>query len=101
MAHSCLSVLNNVDDKFLVGSKIQDSLANLNPISTYGSSGTSGHPICFLARTNLSLYKKVVQILGCDATSNSQRPKPKISFAGVRKIYLRISSISPIGELKY
>ncbi len=88
MAHSCLSTLNNVNDKFLMGAKVQDSLTDLDPILTSGGSKTSNHQICFLARTNLTLYQKVVQVLGCDSASNSQKPKLKIAFAGVRKIVI-------------
>lgn len=77
MANSCLELLNNVKSRCLFGGNIRDALGPSEQMST------SRKQKCYLARTNLTIYKKVVQILGLDVSSNSQRPKPKISFAGV------------------
>ncbi|XP_057370801.1 F-box DNA helicase 1-like isoform X3 [Daphnia carinata] len=80
MANSCLSVLNNVNDKCLVGINVRDRLNSAtHPLDM---ALRSGRQFCFLARTNLTLFKKAVQVLGCDVVGNSQKPKPKIAFAG-------------------
>lgn len=82
MANSCLSVLNNVNDKCLVGINVRDRLNSAtHPLDV---ALRSGRQFCFLARTNLTLFKKAVQVLGYDTIGNSQKPKPKIAFAGVR-----------------
>ncbi|XP_045025569.1 F-box DNA helicase 1 isoform X1 [Daphnia magna] len=80
MANSCLSVLNNVNDKCLVGINVRDRLNSAtHPLDV---ALRSGRQFCFLARTNLTLFKKAVQVLGYDTIGNSQTPKPKIAFAG-------------------
>ena len=83
MANACLRVLNRVHDKFIVGAKIHDALIGRDPLR---KNIQSGKQICFLARTNLTLLKKAVQVLGCDSPNASQSPSrlPTISFAGVR-----------------
>lgn len=91
MANACLSVLNNVNDKCLVGVDVRDALSDAE--DKLGHQFHNGNQICYLARTNLTLFKKVVEVLGCEFANNSQKPKPKISYAGVRSTYLSYVSI--------
>ena len=86
MAQSCLSTLNRVNNKFLMGTNVQDALGESNPsVRSNASSLTSKKQICYLARTNLALFQKAVQVVGCDSSS-PQKQKPKISFVGVSQI---------------
>jgi hypothetical protein len=85
MANSCLSVLNKVNNKCLVGIDVRDALSDADHELHHQMQ--NGKQICYLARTNLTLFKKVVEVLGCDVASSSQKPKTKISFAGVSPTY--------------
>jgi hypothetical protein len=100
MANSCLAVLNNVSDKCLVGIDVRDALSNADHQLQHHLQNRD--QICYLARTNLTLFKKVVEVLGCDLASSSQKPKPKISFPGVRPSCFEVCGISLINlELKF
>jgi hypothetical protein len=86
MANSCLSILNNVNDKCLVGIDVHDALSDANDKLNHQLQNNG--KICYLARTNLALFKKVVEVIGCEFGSSSQ--KPKISFAGVNSNYFQV-----------
>lgn len=91
MANSCLSVLNDVNDKCLVGIDVHDALSDADDQLNHQLENDG--QICYLARTNLTLFKKVVEVLGCEVASSSQKPKPKISFAGVRPSFFLVYGI--------
>lgn len=82
MAQACLQVLNNINDRLIMGGKVHDSLGltDSNGVNLNGPD----QQVCYLARTNLKLFMKSVQVLGCDVQRSSQKPLPKISFVGVR-----------------
>lgn len=78
-----------MNDRYLVGGYVRDSLGSTikKPASIVDVG--SQKQMCFLARTNLALFKKAVQVLGCDVSGNSQRQLPRIAFAGVKMTYLQ------------
>jgi len=80
IANSCLKYFKEVKSRCLVGAKIRDSI-NLSSSIRLGENDGAGK-VCILSRTNLALFQKVVQIIGCDRTEIPKRPL-KISFVGV------------------
>lgn len=87
MASSCLSVFKGVTKKNLIGSEIYDSLDRGEVDLTTTFDSLNGRQICFLARTNLGLFKKVIQIIEIltqlTTSPNKEKSPLRISFAGV------------------
>ena len=67
-----------MDDQCLVGTKIDDCTTPLASSISVGD----GTELCILARTNICLFQKIVQIIECDNPA-SKRKKLKIAFVGV------------------
>ena len=78
MANSCLKNFKNLQNRSLVGAKIHDSINSSSPLRFGGDAGQ----VCILSRTNLSLFQKVVEIIGCHKTEIPTNPL-KIFIVGV------------------
>ena len=83
-----------MNDRLIMGGKVHDLLGLIDSSTT--KMNDNGQQICYLARTNLKLFMKTVQVLGCDVKRNSQTPIPKISFVGVKihsKVRLKVEPL--------
>jgi len=78
MANSCLKNFKNLQTRSLVGAKIHDSINSSSPLRFGGDAGQ----VCILSRSNLALFQKVVEIIGCHKTEVPTNPL-KIFIVGV------------------
>lgn len=90
MANSCLRNFKNLQNRCLVGAKIHDSINSSSPLRFGGDAGQ----VCILSRTNLALFQKVVEIIGCHRSEVPENPL-KIFIVGVciAHLYLKYQRI--------